>query len=104
MPGELQRDSDMAAVRLSLASAKPHERPYGEESGTRKSPIVAGLCAVVLSLPLVGCGGGGADVQTETRSTTTGQELLDLQKAREAGVINEAEYNKQRSMILNRKE
>jgi hypothetical protein len=67
----------------------------------KTSPIVAGLCAVALSLPLVGCGGGGADV--ETRSTTTGQELLDLQKAKESGVISEAEYNKQRSAILNRK-
>ena len=68
----------------------------------RKSPIVAGLCAVALSLSLVGC--GGADVRTESRSTTTGQERLDLQKAKEAGVISEAEYNKQRSMILNRKD
>ena len=69
----------------------------------RNSVLLAGACAIALSLPLVGCGGGGTEVQTETRSTTTGQELLDLQKAKEAGVINEAEYNKQRSMILNRK-
>lgn len=69
----------------------------------RISQLSAGLCIVGLSVALAGCGGGGADVQTENRSTTTGQELLDLQKAKEAGVISDAEYNKQRSMILNRK-
>ena len=69
----------------------------------RTSALLAGLCAVALSIPLAACGGGGADVQQETRTTTTGQELLDLQKAKDAGVISDAEYTKQRSMILNRK-
>lgn len=61
------------------------------------------LCVAVLSLPLAACGGGGADVQQETRTTTTGQELLDLQKAKDAGIISDSEYNRQRTAILNRK-
>jgi hypothetical protein len=68
-----------------------------------RTRLIAGLCAVILSVTLAGCGGGGADVQTETRSTTTGQELLDLQKAKDAGLMSDAEYNRQRSAILNRK-
>jgi hypothetical protein len=67
------------------------------------SKLLAGAFAAALSIHLAGCSGGGADVQTETRTTTTGQELLDLQKAKDTGVISDAEYSKQRSMILNRK-
>jgi hypothetical protein len=71
----------------------------------RMLSVFTGMLAVIcLSLTLASCSGGGADVQTETRTTTTGQELLDLQKAKESGVIGEAEYNKQRTMILNRKD
>ncbi len=35
-----------------------------------------------------------------TRTTTVGQELLDLQQAREKGAISEAEYNKVRKALL----
>jgi hypothetical protein len=70
----------------------------------RMLSVIAGMIvAIGLSLTLASCSGGGADVQTETRTTTTGQELLDLQRAKNAGVISESEYNRQRTMILNRK-
>lgn len=66
------------------------------------------LCSAVVlasvTLGLSGCSGGGADVQTETRSTTQGQELMDLKKALDSGVITEAEYNRERTKILNRKD
>lgn len=44
------------------------------------------------------CGGGGASLKAD--STTTGQELMDLKKALDAGVISEKEYDKQREKIL----
>lgn len=48
----------------------------------RMLSVITGMLAVMcLSLTLASCS-GGADVQTETRTTTTGQELLDLQKAK----------------------
>jgi len=53
---------------------------------------------------LSACGGGGSKVETqqEFRTTTTGQELLDLKKARDAGAISNEEYEKQRTKILKR--
>lgn len=59
---------------------------------------------LMLSMSLVvlfgatACGGGGASLKAD--STTTGQELMDLKKALDAGVISEKEYNKQREKIL----
>lgn len=55
---------------------------------------------VVASLTVVGC--GGADVRTQTTTTTTGQELLDLKKAYDSGVITEKEYERKREEILER--
>jgi hypothetical protein len=69
----------------------------------RMRMLFASLCVAALSLPLAACSGGGADVQQETRTTTTGQELLDLQKAKDAGIISDSEYTRQRTAILNRK-
>jgi hypothetical protein len=61
--------------------------------------FLAGLIA--LAPYFVGCGGGGA--QVETRSTTKGQELIDLEAAYKQGLITEKEYNKQKEMILKEK-
>ncbi len=64
--------------------------------------ISAGIAAIVL---LNGCiifslGGGS---KTETTKATTGQQLVDLQKARDTGAISEQEYQAQRAKILNGK-
>jgi hypothetical protein len=68
------------------------------EERTVKGLIIAGLIAAFIGFS--GCGGGGAKVQTETRATTTGQELTDLDKAYKQGIITEEEYKKQRKKIL----
>ncbi len=64
------------------------------------------ILTLALGLPLVlaACGGGGADVEssTQVRSTTTGQELIDLQKALDAGVITQDQYNTEKKKILAR--
>ena len=63
---------------------------------------IARLClALTLGmsvLPLSGCSSS-----VEVDATTVGQELQDLEDARDKGLITEAEYNKQRQDILNRK-
>lgn len=61
--------------------------------------LVAAMIA--LAPNFIGCGGGGARVQTQ--STTKGQELMDLEQAYEKGIITEKEYNKQKKEILKRK-
>lgn len=55
------------------------------------------LMVVLSTFSLFGC--GGTDVRNQT--TTTGQELLDLKAARDAGVITEKEYDRKRKDILN---
>ncbi len=71
----------------------------------KKAWIVAVLMAVVVATGVAGCGGGGAKTQqqTEVTTTTVGQQLLDLQKAYEAGALTKEEYEAQKKKILERK-
>lgn len=59
---------------------------------------------LVLALGLLasGCGGGGAKSSVENRSTTLGQELIDLQNAFKSGAISAQEYERQRTKLLER--
>lgn len=70
-----------------------------------KNTFFAIFLALTLPFILIGCGGGGSKTSTvqETRTTTTGQELLDLQKAHESGAVSDREYESQRKKILNKK-
>lgn len=58
------------------------------------------LLMLLVTFSLTGCGGGGAKVSTS--STTTGQELLDLDKAYKDGIITEKEYEKKKKDIMKR--
>jgi len=50
------------------------------------------------------CGGGGADIESKQniKTTTTGQELIDLKQALDSGAISKEEYEEQREIILER--
>ncbi|MBK6288994.1 MAG: SHOCT domain-containing protein [Gammaproteobacteria bacterium] len=61
--------------------------------------IVAVAAVVVFSTVLAGCGGGSTTVKAGNEQTA-GQELLDLQKAYESGVISEREYNDAKKKLL----
>jgi len=56
---------------------------------------------LLVTFSLTGCGGGGAKM--EARTTTTGQELLDLDKAYKEGLITEKEYESKKKEIMKRK-
>lgn len=65
-------------------------------------PALTGLAAMTL---FTGClnlqlGGG---TTTRPQMATVGQQLIDLQKAKEAGVITDAEYQAQKARILGEK-
>ncbi len=60
--------------------------------------MLVGLIAA--SVALTSCGGGGAKVQSQTKTTTLGQELMDLEKAYKSDVISEKEYKKAKEELL----
>lgn len=64
--------------------------------------ICAVIMVIVLGVGFAGCRGGKAKVETSTTTTTTtlGQELMDLQKAYEQGIITEKEYKEAKERII----
>jgi len=56
--------------------------------------LLGGLLSGCLSF-----GGGDENIQ-QTKTTTTGQELMDLKAAYDKGLISEREYNQQREKLL----
>ena len=71
-----------------------------------KLKILILFCVMTLASSLTACGclgggsGGEAQVQTTTKTTTMGQDLIDLKKAHSEGVISDKEYEKAREKIL----
>jgi uncharacterized membrane protein len=64
------------------------------------------IMVIVLGVGFAGCRGGKARVESTTTTTTTtlGQELMDLQKAYEQGILTEKEYNKAKKKLLEQRE
>jgi hypothetical protein len=55
--------------------------------------------SIIIAILVAGC---GTRMSQDVHSTTKGQELQDLDAARQQGLITEKEYNKQRKKILKR--
>jgi hypothetical protein len=69
----------------------------------KKHGIVNLVGWLILSLAFSGCfsfGSGDETVHQQTKTPTTGQELMDLKAAYDKGLISEREYNQQREKLL----
>lgn len=64
------------------------------------APVSLALCAVVF---LSGCVAAIGNRGPSPSNATLGQQLIDLQKAKEAGAITEAEYQSQKAKLLSSK-
>lgn len=60
------------------------------------------LIVAFMSVFLMACGGGGATIQSS--SITQGQELIDLKKALDSGIITQDEYDDAKEAILEKYE
>ncbi len=65
-------------------------------------PALIGLSAVTLLAGCLGIRVGGGTTSTPG-SPTVGQQLIDLQHAKDAGAITDAEYQAQKTKILGNK-
>ncbi len=64
-------------------------------------PALIGLSALTLLTGCIGLHIGGGST-TRPESATIGQQLIDLQKAKDAGAISDAEYQAQKAKLLGR--
>lgn len=58
------------------------------------------ILVAFISALLIGCGGGGAKIEAST--STQGQQLIDLKKAYDEGIITPKEYEDAKKEILDR--
>jgi uncharacterized lipoprotein YajG len=71
-----------------------------------KKSFIPPLAILSATLLLTGCEGpsvklgGGAKTTTVVQKPTIGQQLIDLQKAKETGAITDAEYQAQKAKVL----
>ena len=67
----------------------------------KKVKTIVTLAYMLSALPLLdGCVAG---VGYNPREATVGEQLIDLQKAKESGAMTEAEYQAQRANVLGHK-
>ena len=65
-------------------------------------PALIGLAATTLLTGCLNLQLGGGTTQ-RSAAPTVGQQLIDLQKAKDSGAISDAEYQAQKARILNQK-
>jgi PBP1b-binding outer membrane lipoprotein LpoB len=69
----------------------------------KKSSRLLVLAAVSSLLFLSGCVASIGNREPARSNATLGQQLIDLQKARDSGVLSESEYQTQRTKFLGEK-
>jgi hypothetical protein len=58
------------------------------------------ILMIVIGSAMAGCSGGGADVRTQTTTTTLGQELKDLEEAYKKGIITQQQYEESKKRLI----
>ena len=69
--------------------------------------LSAWIGLIPMGLSSCGClggGSGGAKVETTTKTTTLGKELMDLDEACKKGIITEKEYNNKKKELMKKEE
>jgi hypothetical protein len=67
--------------------------------------VAAAIFILALVASLAGCCGGSRTVEktpVTVQTHTTGDQLIDLQKAYQSGAINEQQYNKMKQDIIDK--
>jgi len=62
--------------------------------------IGTAVIVMIMALGLARCGGGGAEVKSQSYTTTLGQELKDLEEAYKKGIITEKQYNDAKQKLI----
>lgn len=65
--------------------------------------LLVTLSAVTLLTGCIGLSIGGGTSSKPASSPTVGQELMDLQRAKDAGTITDAEFQAQKAKVLSKK-
>jgi len=65
-------------------------------------PVLVGLSSLMLLTGCLGLSVGGGTT-SKNQCPTLGQQLIDLQKAKDAGIISDAEYQAQKAKLLGNK-
>lgn len=65
-------------------------------------PLTCGVLALTLLTGCIGLSIGGGTT-SDPGSPTIGQQLIDLQRAKDSGAITETEYQSQKARLLNPK-
>jgi hypothetical protein len=63
-------------------------------------PMMLGFAALTLLSGCLGLSIGGGTTTKPPQTATVGQQLVDLQKAKDAGAINDAEFQAQKAKLL----
>ncbi len=69
----------------------------------KKSSVAAALLAAFCLTAFTGCIAAIGNREPPRSSATLGQQLIDLQKAKDAGLLSENEYQAQRAHFLSQK-